>query len=123
MSADNPLPRMSNAVAEAVTQKHPIILNAYDHDFMMDEISRHQMLDHDEVIDNGSSSDDDEDDEVDVGAGETDDKGEEDSNKEQIVCLTKEQIGWYPNFAPTIMEQTSPREITHKINKDCCVHH
>ena len=41
MSADNPLPRMSNAVAEAVTQKHPIILNAYDHDFMMDEISRH----------------------------------------------------------------------------------
>ena len=40
------------------------------------------MLDHDEVIDNGSSSDDDEDDEVDVGAGETDDKGEEDSNKE-----------------------------------------
>ncbi len=35
-----------------------------------------------EVWDNGSSSDESEDDEVDVGVGETDDEGEEDSNKE-----------------------------------------
>jgi hypothetical protein len=82
MSADNPLPRMSNAVAEAVTLKHTIKLNAYDHDFMMDKISRRQLLDHDEDIDNGSSSDDDEDDEVDVGAGETEDEGEEESSEE-----------------------------------------
>jgi hypothetical protein len=82
MSVDNQLPRMSNAAAEAIAQNHPIKLNAYDHDFMMDEISRRQMSDHNEDIDNESSSDDREDDEDNVGGGETDDEGEEDSNKE-----------------------------------------
>ncbi len=82
VSADNPLPRMSNAAAEAIAQNHPIILNAYDHDFMMDQISRQQMFDHNEDIDNESSSDDSEDDEVDVGGGGTDNKDKEDSDKE-----------------------------------------
>jgi len=50
MSANNPLPRMSTALAEAVTQKHPIKLNAFGHNFMMDEISQRQMLDHDEDV-------------------------------------------------------------------------
>ncbi len=81
-SADNPLPRMSNAAAEAIAQNHPIKLNAYDHDFMIDEISRQQILDHDEDVDDESSSDDSDDDEVDVGGGETDDEGEGDSNEE-----------------------------------------
>ena len=87
LSADNPLPRLSNAVAEAVTQKHPIKLNAYDHNFVMDEISRGQMLDHDEDVDNVSSSkdDEDEDDEVDVGADETDKEGEEDRRQRRRV--------------------------------------
>jgi hypothetical protein len=82
VSADNTLPRMSNAAAEAIAQNHPIKLNAYDHDFMMDEISRRQMLDHNENVDDESSSDDSEDVEVDIGGGETDDKGEGDSNEE-----------------------------------------
>ena len=43
ISTDNPLPRMSNAVVEGITQKHPIKLNAYDLNFMMDEISQRQM--------------------------------------------------------------------------------
>jgi hypothetical protein len=82
VSVDNSLPRMSNAVAEAIAQIYPIKLNAYDHDFMMDEISRRQMLDHNEDVDNERSSYDSEDDEVDVGGGETDNKGEENSDKE-----------------------------------------
>ncbi len=82
VSEDNPLPRMSNAAAEAIAQNHPIKLNAYDHDFMMDEISQRQMLDHDEDVDDKSSSDDIEDVEVDVGGGETDNEGEGDSNEE-----------------------------------------
>jgi hypothetical protein len=82
VSAENPLPRMSNAAAEAIAQNHPIKLNAYDHNFMMDEISWRQMLDHDEDVDDESSSDDSEDDEVDIGGGETDDEGEEYSDKE-----------------------------------------
>jgi hypothetical protein len=82
VSADNPLPRMSNAAAEAIAQNHPIKLNAYGHDFMMDEISQWQMLNYDEDVDNENSSDDSEDDEVDIGGGEPDDKGEEDNNKE-----------------------------------------
>jgi hypothetical protein len=82
VSADNPLPRMSNTVAEAIAQNHPIKLNACDHDFMMDEISRRQMLDYNEDVDNERSSYNSEDDEVDVGGGETDNKGEENSDKE-----------------------------------------
>jgi hypothetical protein len=49
---------------------------------MMDDISRRQMLNHNEDVDNESNSDESEDDEVKVGGGETDNKGEEDSDKE-----------------------------------------
>ncbi len=60
------------------------------------------MLDHDEDIDDVSSLDNNEDNKADIGAGETSNKGEEDSNEEQIVFLTKEQINWYPTSIPQI---------------------
>jgi hypothetical protein len=82
VSAYNSLPRMSNAAAGAAPQKHPIKLNAYDHDFLMDEISRRKMIDHDKDVDNGSISDEREDYEVDIGGDETDNEGEEDRNIE-----------------------------------------
>ena len=49
---------------------------------MMDEFSWRQMLDHDEDIDDVSSLDNNEDNKADIGAGETSNKGEEDSNEE-----------------------------------------
>jgi hypothetical protein len=78
----NPYLGVRAVSADTIAQNHPIKLNAYAHDFMMDEISRRQMLDDDEDADNESSSDSSEDDEVNAAGIETYDEGKEDSEKE-----------------------------------------
>jgi hypothetical protein len=70
---------MGNGAAEAVLQMSPMKLLSQDHDLLMDEINRRQMLDQEEVIEdecNDESDDEDLDEESDDG--EEGDASEED---------------------------------------------
>jgi len=66
---DNPLPRLNPTVRDHVLPLNPVMLKSSDHDFMMDEIGRREMLSHEEdIVDSeveGHSGDDDDEEETD----------------------------------------------------------
>jgi hypothetical protein len=69
IGAANALPRLHPTVRHHVLPLHPEMLQSSDHDFMMEEIGRREMMSYDEDIvdsdDEGCSDDNDDEDEED----------------------------------------------------------
>ena len=72
ISSDNPLPWLHPTVQNHVVPLHPEMLRSSNHDFMMDEIGRREMLSYDkEVVDSDNEG----------HSKEEEDEGEEEEDK------------------------------------------